>query len=242
MRTNFKIRNYRSETKGFNITYKETDLYIDTVNFDENVKRKAYLSVLRYRNIIEKHSSKSPLFMTSLKPIFYNESDEIENIVKSMYDAACCAEVGPSAAVAGAIAEYVARDLSEFSDDVIVENGGDTFILGRSDKIVQIFSHNYKNFGIKIEKEKLPISVCSSSFTIGHSLSFGRADLVVVISKSGATADAFATSICNSIKKFTDINKTVKVYEKNKYIDGCLIFFKNKIAGWGNLNLIEIEG
>ena len=38
------------------------------------------------------------------------------------------ADVGPMAAVAGAIAEYVGKDLLQYSRNVIVENGGDIFI------------------------------------------------------------------------------------------------------------------
>lgn len=34
------------------------------------------------------------------------------------------ANVGPMAAVAGAMAEYVGRDLLKYSKEVIVENGG----------------------------------------------------------------------------------------------------------------------
>ena len=41
-----------------------------------------------------------------------------------MIEAGRKANVGPMAAVAGAIAEYVGRELLDFSPEIIVENGG----------------------------------------------------------------------------------------------------------------------
>jgi len=38
------------------------------------------------------------------------------------------AGVGPMAAVAGALAEYVGQDLLKLTPNVIVENGGDIFL------------------------------------------------------------------------------------------------------------------
>jgi len=48
-----------------------------------------------------------------------------------MSDAALAAGTGPMSAVAGAMAEYICRDLlTEFdAEEVIVENGGDIFMI-----------------------------------------------------------------------------------------------------------------
>jgi len=233
---NSVVRSYREGLKGFNVTYKESDLFIVA---DESLKKKAYMILLKYRKIIEKHILENPEFVTSLKPLNFKNKN-LSNILISMYKAGKIADVGPFASVAGAISEYVANDLKEYTDNVLIENGGDIFVSGNSDKIVQIYLKNYKNIGIKIDKTMLPIAVCSSSSKIGHSLSFGNADLVVVLSQSGAVADAFATKICNELKEEHDIERILSVYKKNKIIKGCIIFFNKKIAGWGNFELVNI--
>jgi len=232
---NSVIRSYRESLKGFNITYKESDLFIVA---DNKLKKKAYLSLLKYRRIIEQHIEENPEFLTSLKPLkFYSEN--IEEILDSMYFAGISAGVGPFAAVAGAIAEFVAKDLKEYSEDILVENGGDIYIFGKKDKFIQVYLPGFNNIGIKIDKNLLPIGICSSSSKIGHSLSFGKAELVVVLSKSGALADAFATKICNKLKKEDDLELVINEYKKNKKIEGCILFFKKRIAGWGKFELIK---
>ncbi len=230
------VRNYREKLHGYNVTYKETDLYIKTESI---LKKEAVSSLFKYRAEIENYISKHPDFYNSLIPldIIGDEPD----IVRSMKEAGKSANVGPFASVAGAIAEKVSLDLSLFSGEVVVENGGDIFLTGKKDKIVKIFSKVIENIGIKIDKKDLPMAVCSSSAKIGHSLSLGNADLVTVICKKGATADAFATAICNNLKNRDDIDKTIKKFKKVDEIMGCLIIFKDSIAGWGDINIIKIE-
>ena len=47
-----------------------------------------------------------------------------------MVDAAAAVGIGPMAAVAGSIAERVARDLIGYTTRVMVENGGDLYLMG----------------------------------------------------------------------------------------------------------------
>ncbi len=232
---NSVVRSYRESLKGFNITYKESDLYIIANN---KLKKKAFNSLVKYRQIIEKHIEKNPEFFTSLKPIIFDE--KLEDILLSMYNAAKEANVGPFASVAGAIAEFIAKDLKEYDNNVIVENGGDIYIYGDKQRVVKIYTEKFQNIGIKVEKQMLPVAICSSSSKIGHSLSFGKADLVVVISKSGAIADAFATKICNELKDEKDIDRVIENYRRYKNLLGCLIFFNKKIAGWGDFQLLQV--
>ena len=238
MKRNSFLRYYRSEFEGFNVTYKESDLYICSENI--KCKKEAYLSLLKYRNIIEKHIISYPEFQTSLKPLQIPDKD-MDEIIYIMYKAGLAANVGPFSSVAGVIAEYVAMDLKKFSDEIIVENGGDIFITGKKEKIVKILSLHNRKLGLKINGDMLPVSVCSSSSMIGHSLSFGKADLVVVLSKKGAYADAFATAICNLLKNEEDINNVIAKYESVKEIEGCMIFLNDKIGGWGNIEVVKIS-
>ena len=121
-----------------------------------------------------------------------------------MIRAGTVAGVGPMAAIAGAIAENVGRGLLEFADQVIVENGGDVFIKTRRPVTVGIYAGSSPlsmQIGMRLDSKKAPLAVCTSSGTLGHSLSLGRADAVCAVADSCALADAAATSSNASISK-----------------------------------------
>ena len=97
------------------------------------------------------------------------------------------------ASVAGAIAELVGRELSNFSDDIIIENGGDIFIKTTRPRIIAIYASDSPlsgKIGIEIDAGETPCGICTSSGSVGHSLSFGKADAVTIIAPSAALADA----------------------------------------------------
>ena len=230
-------RNYKpkiGEYK-FNITIKESDLFFVT---DKDVKEKAYFSLLKYRKIIEEHIKEYPEFFSSLRPLKIPEKP-LSKIILSMYKASEKANVGPFSAVAGAISQFVALDLKKYCKEILIENGGDIFIYGNKDRIVALKGVNNLNLGIKIKKEKLPLAVCSSSSKIGHSLSFGNADLVTVIAKDGALADAFATSICNKIKKKANLIKILEEVSLDEII-GIIVIYNNKIAIKGDIEFTKL--
>jgi len=87
------------------------------------------------------------------------------------------AGVGPMAAVAGAIAEHVGIDLLGHTHEVVVENGGDVFFKTNGPVTIGIFAGNSPvslGMGLRVYPGKKPLSVCTSSGTVGHSLSFGK--------------------------------------------------------------------
>src|SRR4030042_849982 len=106
----------------FEVAVKQTDLYIRS---RRNLRNKALDSVLKHRGSLETYIERHPLFLTTLDP--YQAEAEAPAIVKEMARVSQLTSVGPMAAVAGAIAEAVGRDLLAFSPEVIVENGGDIF-------------------------------------------------------------------------------------------------------------------
>ena len=72
--------------------------------------------------LIEEYAELHPEFLTSFDPLPDDES--APSIVREMLRAGQACGVGPMAAVAGAIAEHIARELNEDFTEVIVENGG----------------------------------------------------------------------------------------------------------------------
>jgi ApbE superfamily uncharacterized protein (UPF0280 family) len=99
--------------------------------------------------------------------------------VREMADATREVGVGPMAAVAGAIAESVGKELLPYSDEVIVENGGDIFLKTSKERFIGVYagkSKFTKKIAFSILPDETPLGVCTSSGTVGHSLSFGYAD------------------------------------------------------------------
>ena len=122
------------------------------------------------------------------------------------------AGTGPMSAVAGAIAEYICNDLlTEFSlQEVIIENGGDIFMKLTSPATISVYAGTSplsEKISLVIKPEETPLSVCCSSGTVGHSLSFGIADACMIACRSGALADAYATAFCNEVKSKDMVRK-----------------------------------
>ena len=236
------IRFYRNwgENKdlvSFNTVVKETDLYILA---QKNLARKAYKSVSKYRAILEKYIQRNPSFKNSLEPLLTEKDAPL--IVKEMAKAGRKMGVGPMAAVAGAIAEFVGKDLLDYSPEVIVENGGDIFIKSLKVRRIGIYAADSsftKKIAIEILPEETPLGVCTSSGIVGHSLSLGKADAAVVISPSTILADASATAIGNLVQGESDILQGIEFATKIKGIKGVLIIKNGKMGIWGDVNISE---
>jgi len=237
----YQPRTYRHWVKGddmasFSVVVKETDLYIRAAS---NLHRKAHRLVLKYRGSLEKYIARRPDFLTSLEPI------EVEagapKIVRDMAEAARMAGVGPMAAVAGAIAEFVGRELLDFSPEIIVENGGDIFIKIQRQRTIGIFAGNSPltgKLGLEINPEDTPLGICTSSGTVGHSLSFGRADAVIVLADSATLADAAATAIGNRVSEPDDIEKGIALARDIGQLRGVVIIKDDSLGVWGEVKIV----
>ncbi len=228
----------------FRVRVKETDLYIQTcdIHADENAAVLARDLVLKYRSHIEKYIRLHPDFAVSLVPL--RDESPAPAIVRDMISAGRKAGVGPMAAVAGAVAEYVGRELLSRSAEVIVENGGDIFIKADQPLTVAVFAGNSPlslKVGLKIDASAAPVAVCTSSGTVGHSLSFGAADAVCVVSSSCALADAAATAIGNRIRTAADIPKGTALGRQIPDITGVLVIKGDRLGAWGALELVPVH-
>ena len=151
--------------------------------------------------------------------------------------------MGPMASVAGAIAQYVGYELLKWTDQVILENGGDIFLKTNRSVTVSIFAGESPlsgKIGVMIPQEKMPLGVCASSGTVGHSLSLGSTDIVCIISPSAVLADGAATALGNRIRDKKDLEKIVDWADEMGGISGGLAIVKDKVAAWGELELVRI--
>ena len=225
--------------ESFEVRVKETDLLIRTGRL---LRKQAEELVYRFRGRIETYIESHPGFVTSLSPV---EADPYApKIVRDMIQAGGKVGVGPMAAVAGAIAEYVGRGLMVEDPDVMVENGGDVFIAASEAVTVGIFAGDSPlnlTLGILVNPDKTPIGVCASSGTIGHSLSLGRADAAVAVSRSTALADAAATSLGNRVSKPGDISRALKWIQEIEGILGAAVIMNDQLGVWGEVELVRLD-
>ncbi len=238
----FKERSYRGwvqsdDLVSFEVKERETDLFILAGRVLEKQARE---SILSNRADIELYIKKHPDFYDALDPIL--PADKAPDIINFMCDASWKAGVGPMASVAGAVAEFVGRDLSAFSNEIVVENGGDIFIRSAKKRIVGIYAGDNSPFTGKIAIEVGPsengIGVCTSSGTVSHSLSFGRADAALIISDNTALADAVATLAGNAVKSAADIEEGISLAKSVSGIRGVLIIAGDKMGSWGEIKLV----
>ena len=234
-----KKRFYRdwvySDLVSFEAVSDETDLFILA---EKDLKKQALFFIKEARAVIESFISKHPDFKDSLAPL--NVNGKTPELIDQMLNASRKAGVGPMAAVAGAISSHVGNKLLKHSQQVIVENGGDIFIKSLKDRNFLIYAGKSKLSGkisFTIKTDKTPIGVCTSSGSVGHSLSFGKADAVTVVSKDTALADAAATAICNRVKSEKDIKQALDFSKTIDGVDGCVIIHDESLGSIGDIEL-----
>jgi ApbE superfamily uncharacterized protein (UPF0280 family) len=222
----------------FELAVKQTDLCIRS---RRNLKDKALDSVLKHRRSLESYIGQHPLFLTTLEP--YRAEAGAPAIVKEMARISQLADVGPMAAVAGAIAEAVGRDLLAYSPEVIVENGGDIFLRTSKKRLVGIYagqSSFTKSIALEIMPRETPLGICTSSGTVGHSLSLGCADAVIVLSPSTALADAAATALGNIVKGADDIPRAIEKAQSIEGLRGLVVIVGDKMGVWGKVKIVPL--
>ena len=239
----YQERTYRNYVRAdnlvkFEVIEKETDLLILA---ESNLYDKALAGTLKYRAEIENYIQKNPNFLKTFSPL--GARYDAPAIVKEMCAAARRAKVGPMAAVAGAIAEFVGKALLPFTKEIIVENGGDIFMKINQVRKVAVYAGKSpfsEKIALEIEPRKEPFSICTSSGTVGHSFSFGKADAVVVVAKNASLADAAATAIGNVVKEASDIDQGLKLAQKIKRLDGVLIVKGDQLGVRGRMKIIPL--
>ena len=188
---------------------------------------------------LEEYIARNPMFAPALVPQPYMGGSPI---AESMCRAGDVAGIGPMSAVAGEFAERVGRMLErEFGcHEVIVENGGDIYLLSEADCDIAIFagaSPLSERVGLHIPAAMTPVGVCTSSGTVGPSLSLGRGDAMAVVHGVTAVADSLATAFCNRIQKPEDVAAAVDGVMEIEGVLGALAIKADKMAIAGECEL-----
>jgi ApbE superfamily uncharacterized protein (UPF0280 family) len=195
-----------------------------------------------YRRHLEDYIRSKPDFRSTLLP--FPEDLFAPEIARRMISATRLFGVGPMAAVAGTIAECVGGDLLQFSHEVIVENGGDIFLRTTRPVTVSILAGGSplsNKFGVIVHPHQMPAGICTSSATVGHSLSLGAADAVCIVAESPSTADAAATSLGNRITSRRTVKREIESIKECEAIKGGIVIIDKTMAAWGDIELTKIN-
>lgn len=189
--------------------------------------------MLAARQVLEAYIALDPFFVSTFDP-YVPDSDE--KVITRMADATRAAGVGPMAAVAGAIAwagvEAMVDAGAVFG---IIDNGGDIALI--SDRVVRVGVHAGEavlsnRIAFVIPAQENILGICTSSATVGPSVSFGCADAVTIFSQDVALADAWATSVCNQIRPD---DQTVLDRVNPDEVSGIFVIMGETVVKWGDL-------
>nr|WP_320014229.1 UPF0280 family protein [uncultured Desulfobacter sp.] len=234
----YRVCHQKQGLVSFNVTVKETNLNIQA---DSDLTEQATRAILTYRQYIENYITRFPRFADSLTPL--SDPGIAPKIISEMTMASKAAGVGPMAAVAGAVAQSVGRNLLQWSSNVLVENGGDIFIKSDTQTIFTIYAGSSPlsmKTGIKVARRPASFAMCTSSGTVGHSKSFGKADAVSVLADCCALADAAATALCNQVQTPKDIETAIAAGKCMAGVQGIVIISGKQIGLWGALELVKL--
>ncbi len=234
----YRTRMGREGLVGFRVAVKETDLMVLA---QRDLSGEVRDVIIQERQQLEAYIQRQPEFLSTLAP--WPADPYAPPLVRDMIRAAAAAGVGPMAAVAGAIAARVGQALLASTDEVIVENGGDIFMHLHRPASVSLYAGRSplsNKLGLRIPAEPETWGVCTSSGTVGHSLSLGRADAACVVAADTALADACATALGNRVTDASTINEALDWIGGLPGLTGALVVVGEHLGAWGQIELVPL--
>ncbi len=240
-------RNYRQHIcrdrwRCFGIKHKETDLYIgvDHASWHSGLESYADRFVRELREEMDRWIAHRPDYARALVPC--EAGEEAPEIFQAMSAVARKSGIGPMSAVAGAVARWTGEALRrEFGlKEVFVENGGDIYADMVQDMDIAVFagmSPLSGRIGFRVEAWQSPLGICTSSGTVGPSLSFGKADAVLIICRDALLADTYATAYANRIQTEDDIPSCMEAIRQESDILGAMVVKDKKVGICGDFGL-----
>ncbi|MCQ2068923.1 MAG: UPF0280 family protein [Bacteroidaceae bacterium] len=243
----YKERSYRSRfsndgRRWFCVKFLESDLWIgvDNGSYRASMEQDIYTMLVDLRRGMDAYLLMDPAYKTALTP--YEAGLEAPDILKEMSRVSHKTGIGPMSAVAGAVALKVADFIKgKFNvKEVIVENGGDIYAEALSDMDISVFAGGSplsERVGLHIPASAFPLGICTSSGTVGPSLSLGRADAMMVVCRDVLLADSYATALANRIQTVNDLQPVTDRISNTPDILGALAVKDDRMAICGQFEL-----
>ena len=216
----------------FGLSYRESIL---TVVCDDGLRDAAFDAMMEARYSVESKIAEDPFFGITYDP--YPASPGDDELVRRMCDASAVAGVGPMAGVAGAVAVHIAERLVESgSSYAVVENGGDIAFYSPEPRLVGIFADHpvFRDLAFSVSSDRI-IGICSSSRTVGPSVSFGTSSISTVFSDDVILADCCATALGNLVRDEASIQGAVEDIGSRAGVRGCMACCGDKVAMFGDI-------
>jgi hypothetical protein len=185
------------------------------------------------RQVLDAHITRDPFFASTFFPY---EPETDEPLILHMADAAAHAGVGPMATVAGAIASAgIDAMIGAGAMFGVIDNGGDIALV--SDRDVRVGVHAGSaplsdRIAFVVPPQKEPFGICTSSATVGPSISFGVADAVTIFARDPLDADAWATAVCNQL--LPDDRRVLEEIDPAR-VQGVYAIMGETIVQWGQV-------
>jgi len=224
----YRIRAGRDDLVSFRLIQHESDI---EVHASSDLTYVASRILGSCRRELMGYIRRRPEFMWSFSPIPHDPN--APETARWMISAAFRWNVGPMAAVAGALARKLGEELACHTDTVIVENGGDIYVIGSETIFCALYAGKHSPFSGRFLFEVDAadgMGICTSSGTVGHSFSMGNADAVTVVASDAAEADAAATAIANRISKPSDITEELEILQPEHGLTGVIACCGDRLA------------
>lgn len=210
------------------------------------------------RRVVAEFTIEHPSFKETLEPWSLDllEDIEIPPVILRMVESSSAAGVGPMAAVAGAIVDEIHAallpDLQARGENYhfVMENGGEILVDAPVKVTMGVYAGTSSigsSLGFVIgPRQREFAGSATSSATIGHAMSLGRADVATVFCKSAALADAAATATCNAtdLDDAKDaIHAALDVARSIAGVAGALVVMGEDVGTVGDLpTMIKLRG
>lgn len=216
-----------------------------TILGDEQCIPAAVDAIFRCREILEEYLRRDPFFGITLEP--HTPDDDVPPLIRRMSDASRRAGVGPMASVAGIIAEEGVRAMVKAgAENAVIDNGGDiAMFISRPIRIGIYAGDSVRGLGFECMPRESIFGICTSSGTVGPSLSFGMADAATTIGEDVALADACATRLGNEITDYEErtFSRALDVITSIEGIEGAMAIAGGRVAMKGKLpRLVRLDG
>lgn len=232
------------------LVVEETDLAIVSA---PDVTAVARACVYEVRGLLRAYIALHPAFATSHTPVELLPT--APPVAHTMTEAGARFGVGPMAAVAGTVAQAVVDAVLARGElptpDILVENGGDVYCASIRARTIGLLTgaEAPMRLGVRVQADEFPVAFCASSGRLGHSASYGAADVVVVRSSAssagphaGAVADAAATALANRVRTADDLPAMLEQAQSwaDRGVEGVFAMVDGRMAAWGRMELVEL--